>query len=141
MVQAINIFCTKRKSLGGRGEKFLLAVVKLLVSLRARKQHIDPDGHGLRRGRHQKVGPVKRLHAEGQFRAGALDRLQVVSVNLLNGLETDWPLQLQLGLVREIENLAEGVDEGDRGWMNASGGGKYGDENNNADGSVECWRY
>ena len=96
-------------------QRLLLALVELLISLRAGEQHVYPDGHGLWRGRHQKVGPVKGLHAEGQFGAGALDRLQVVSIDLLDRLKTHGALELELGFVREVIHLVRGEGGGGGG--------------------------
>ena len=65
-----------------------LVVLEFKVSLRPREDDVDPDPHGLRRRGHQVVGPVRRLHAEGNAGVGGARTVQVVHVDLLNGLET-----------------------------------------------------
>ena len=40
-------------------------LLELSVALGAGEEYVDPDPHGLRGGRHQKVAPVDCLHAEG----------------------------------------------------------------------------
>ena len=82
-------------------------VVELLVALRPRKQNVNPDGHGFRRGRDQVVGAVKRLHTKGQFGRRRLDRPHVVRVHFLYSLETHRAFQPRLRLVREVEDLKE----------------------------------
>ena len=61
--------------------------MELLVSFCAGEDDVDPDAHGLGRRRHQEVRPLRRLHAEGDAGVGRLHAVQVVHVNLLDGLE------------------------------------------------------
>ena len=58
-----------------------------MITFCSSKNNINPNSHRFRRRCHEKVGPFSRFHAECHFGIGGFDMIQMVNINLFNGLK------------------------------------------------------